>query len=154
MFFTTKKQGLKNPQNESEVMTMENTTRTNRLTLDEQIKKHEDKLAELKARKAEAEKRANAAAEKEIMQHCRAYAAQHDLSLPDAADKIRDLLFGEQMHIDDLTNEQTTQIGQTAQAEQKKQTETAEHNKPMQQQQSKKKQQQNSPIEDMLYGGA
>ena len=109
---------------------MENTTRTNRLTLDEQIKKHEDKLAELKARKAEAEKRANAAAEKEIMQHCRAYAAQHDLSLTDAADKIRELLFGEQIQMDDLSAEQT------------KQTEPAEHYKPIQQQQAQKQHQQ------------
>lgn len=102
---------------------MENNTRANRLTIDEQIKKHEDKLAELKAKKADAEKRANAAAEKEIMQHCRAYAAQHDLSLTDAADKIRELLFGKQMQMDDLSAEQT------------KQTEPTEHNKPMHQQQ-------------------
>ncbi|MBQ6733714.1 MAG: hypothetical protein IJR00_02275 [Lachnospiraceae bacterium] len=111
---------------------MENNTRANRLTIDEQIKKHEDKLAELKAKKAEAEKRTNAAAEKEIMQHCRAYAAQHDLSLPDAAEKIRELLFGKQMTIEDLQ----------AQAEPTKQAGLTEHNMPTQQQHPQKQHQQ------------
>ena len=137
---------------------MENNTRANRLTIDEQIKKHEDKLAELKAKKADAEKRANAAAEKEIMQHCRAYAAQHDLSLTDAADKIREHLFGRQMTIEDLT-EQTKKEEPTEQSEQEEQQEQPpkqQQPKPQKQpkQQEQAQQPQNSILEDMLYGDA
>lgn len=121
------------------------STTPKRLSVDEKIERYEKLLKEAKAEKAAQDKRANEVAEKEILQHCRAYAQQHGLSMPDAAEKIRGLLFGEQMTITEMEKKKEQPQRQHKVADDNRQQQPQQQQRQQQRQQQLQQQRQPQP---------